>query len=164
MKESMIINYGPGVMTLLPDFIPAPASMIRKTLKWAEESDVNDATNTLLEWCAFQKDVAQRGYALYDKEQKETLRLIEKEFQRRADDRALLQRVKDKKSQEANIIRTNIQDGTRRLHDLGEARRKELSARNSYQHAIDYIERNEELIKRWENQKKRKSLTSPTGQ
>lgn len=151
MKESMIINYGPGVMTLLPDFIPAPASMIRKTLKWAEESDVNDATNTLLEWCAFQKDVAQRGYALYDKEQKETLRLIEKEFQRRADDRALLQRVKDKKSQEANIIRTNIQDGTRRLHDLGEARRKELSARNSYQHAIDYIERNEELIRRHKN-------------
>lgn len=164
MKESMTINYGPGILTILPEFIPAPAGMIRKTLKWAEQSGVDDAVETMLEWCAFQKDVAQRGYALYDKEQKETLQLIEKEYQRRVDDRALLQRVKDKKSQEASIIRTNIHSGTCRLRDLGDARRKELSARNSYQHAIDYIERNEELIKRWEDQKKRKSLTSPTGQ
>lgn len=164
MKEAMIINYGPGVMTLLPDFIPAPASMIRKTLKWAEESDVDDATDTLLDWCAFQKDAARRGYALYEKEQNETLRLIEKEYQKRAEERALLKRTKDKKSQEANIIRANIEEGTRRLNNLGDARRKELSARNEYHRVIDYIERNEELIKRWEDQKKRKSLTSPTGQ
>ena len=162
MKESIVIRYGPGVMTLAPDFIPAPAADLRRVLKWAAQSGVSDVAEILLEWCAFQRDAAQRGYALYEKEQTQTLQRIEQNMVLRRSERELLQRIKDKKSMDADIIRGNINDRTRKIQGLADCRRRELSARNGYLRTIDYIKRNEELIKRWEDQRKRISLTSPT--
>lgn len=165
MAEYIEIYFPGGCLTFLPGLLPAPAAQLRTVLKWADESGT-DTVGILKEWLDLRKEQLQEKYSTYDEQQRNTLQRFFETSKQRDADRELLKsyRGKERYRLERPIIKENIKDATRRMQDLRVLRADEISMMSSIMREIKQLDRNKELIKRWEDQKKRKSLTSPTGQ
>lgn len=163
MKEFIEIPIPNGTLTIKMTALPAPGADLKKILRMANEAGV-DAASTSLAWVQALTESAERGFQIYEQEQKNTLQLFHETDKQRDKDRAELKAMKDKKryAQEIKILKQNIKDETRRLQDLRDARAQELRARNDYLRQMDYLKRNKELIEKWQDQKRQRSLTSLT--
>ena len=160
MAEYLQIFYPGGSLTLLPGLLPAPAADLRKILKWADESET-DTVGILKEWLDLRKEQLQEKYHVYDEQQKNTLQRFFETSKQRDADRELLKsyRGKEGNKPERPIIKENIKDATRRMQDLRVLRADEISMMSSIMREIKQLDRNKELIRQWEEQRK---PTSPT--
>ena len=160
MAEYLQIFYPGGSLTLLPGLLPAPAADLRKILKWADESET-DTVGILKEWLDLRKEQLQEKYHVYDEQQKNTLQRFFETSKQRDADRELLKSYRGKEwyKPERPIIKENIKDATRRMQDLRVLRADEISMMSSIMREIKQLDRNKELIRQWEEQRK---PTSPT--
>ena len=160
MAEYLQIFYPGGSLTLSPGLLPAPAADLRKILKWADESET-DAVGILKEWLEVRKEELQKAAEKWEKAQFETLQRFFDVSKQRDADRGLLRsyRGKDRYKAERPIVKQNIKDATRQMQKLRDLRSDELNARNEILREIKQLDRNKELIRQWEEQRK---PTSPT--
>lgn len=160
MTEYIEICYPGGCLTFLPGLLPAPAAQLRTILKWAEEADV-DAVGPIKEWAEAKHEELQKEAEKWEKRQLESLDLFWEKSAQRDKDRALLKSFKDKDryEQEAAILRENIKDETAAMQRLRDCRADEIAARKMYERALKQLDKNKELIRQWEEQRK---PTSPT--
>lgn len=160
MAEYLQIFYPGGSLTLLPGLLPAPAADLRKILKWADESET-DAVGILKEWLDLRKEQLQEKYSTYDEQQRNTLQRFFEVSKQRDADRELLKSYqgKERYKLERPIVKENIKDATRRMQDLRVLRADEISMMSSIMREIKQLDRNKELIRQWEEQRK---PTSPT--
>ena len=160
MTEYIEICFPNGYITLLPGMLPAPAAQLRTILKWAEEANV-DAVGPIKEWLEVRKEELQKAAEKWEKMQFETLQRFFDVSKQRDADRGLLRsyRGKDRYKAERPIVKQNIEDATRQMQKLRDLRSDELNARNEILREIKQLDRNKELIRQWEEQRK---PTSPT--
>ena len=160
MAEYLQIFYPGGSLTLSPGLLPAPAADLRKILKWADESET-DAVGILKEWLDLRKEQLQEKYSTYDEQQRNTLQRFFEVSKQRDADRELLKSYqgKERYKLERPIVKENIKDATRRMQDLRVLRADEISMMSSIMREIKQLDRNKELIRQWEEQRK---PTSPT--
>ena len=156
MNDTLKIEVQGGALVLLPAFLPAPAPDLRKVLRWAGEAG-GDAAGKLLEWCSIRKDAFREKVRMYDEQQKKTLELFFAASKQRDEERRMLKETKDKKSQEAAVIRQNIKDRTNRMQSLRDTRSDELYMMHRYERELKAIDRNKELIEKWEKQRQLRS-------
>ena len=160
MTEYIEICFPGGCLTFLPGLLPAPAAQLRTILKWAEEANV-DAVGPIKEWLEYMHEGFQKEIERWEKSQLETLDIFWEKSAQRDKDRAMLKSFKDKDryEQESKILRENIKAETTAMQNLRDRRADEIAARKIYERALKQLDRNKELIRQWEEQRK---PTSPT--
>lgn len=153
MKD-VIIHFGPGrYIALRPEFLPAPMAALRKVLWYADQTgEIEEVCRTFLQNADHLSTIYSEHAARYDAEQLKTLGIMQEAMQERDEARARLKAEKDPSVKEA--IKGSIPKLTKRIQDLGEARRSELRARIDYERDLEKLKKNREVIEAWQNRRK----------
>lgn len=153
MTESMTIQIPGGTLTVLPAFLPAPASDIARLCRWAAAEGI-DAAPVLLEWADLRRKELRQAYDTLELQQLDLLTRIRTEEQIREKDRRELRGIRDRKryAQEVKILRANIDERTDLLQELKSKRNIRIAERNQYQRLMQQLERNRGVIGKWQRQ------------
>ena len=154
MMGNVIIHFGPGrYIALRPEFLPAPMAALRKVLRYADQTgETEEVCRTFLQNADHLSMSYSEHTARYDAEQLETLGIMQTVMQERDEARAHLKAEKDPSVKEA--IKDSIPKLTKRIRDLGEARRSELRAKIDYERDLEKLKKNREVIEAWQNRRK----------
>lgn len=149
----MTIQIPGGTLTVLPAFLPAPASDVTRLCRWAAAEGLDGAA-VLLEWAGLRRKELRQAYDTLELQQLDLLTRIRTEEQIREKDRRELRGIRDRKryAQEVKILRANIDERTDLLQELKGKRNIRIAERNQYQRLMQQLERNRGVIGKWQRQ------------
>ena len=155
MLNNVIIHFDGdrSRLVLFPTFLPAPQADLRKVLRYADQTgETEEVCRTFLQNADHLSMSYSERAARYDAEQLKTLGIMQTVMQERDEARARLKAEKDPGVKEA--IKDSVPKLTKRIQDLGEARRSELRAKIDYERDLEKLKKNREVIEAWQNRRK----------
>ena len=152
--KNVIIHFGPGRrIALRPEFLPAPMAALRKVLQYADQTgETEEVCRAFLQNADHLSTIYSEHAARYDSEQLKTLGIMQMVMRERDEARARLKTEKDPSAKKA--IKDSIPKLTKRIRDLGEARRSELRAKIDYERSLEKLKKNREVIEGWQSRRK----------